>query len=89
MKTSDSFRSMTSAFHQDSHLCYDSAEDMFDAAVGCVAPDDRADLAAFLDEILAAGPQACREAWENSRAEFEFARLDDLMSVLRDIRKRL
>ena len=83
------FRAMTRAFDQDCLLEVRSLEDMAEGALAYVSPSERADLAAYLDRLLAAGPAACKNAWNRSEADLVFRRVKDVVTLLEAIRARL
>ena len=83
------FRAMTRAFDQDCLLEAHSLEDLAEGALVFVSPNERAELAAHLDRLLAAGPAACKNAWKRSEADIAFRRVKDVVTLLEAIRARL
>lgn len=83
------FNNMTYAFNQDFLIIYKTREDVLAAAVSIVPPSERAELSAYLDRLLAAGPEVCEDVWNRSASAVFIRPVEDLVTLLSDIRARL
>lgn len=80
------FNNMTYAFNQYFFIMYKTMEDVLEAAVTIVPPSERAELSAYLDRLLAAGPEVCDDVWNRSATAVFVQPVEALVDLLRDIR---
>lgn len=91
MDMPEQFRKLTRGFHQRLFEDVSSLDELVDHVLLSIEPEDVPQARAFLDEIMSGQIDGAKllEIWGSSRAAFDFADANDLLKVLRLVRKRM